>query len=64
MFSGVWGRWVVGLAPRGVWPGGSAGRCCARRERGEWMELSRGRAMGDRVSTFLCSLRPDPLPPG
>ena len=58
------------LAPKGGWlfgallGVGSAGTVL--RSQGTWGQarLSRGRAMGIRVSTFQCSLRPGPAPPG
>ena len=52
--------WRLGLVPRRR----SAGSVL--RSQGTWGQarLSRCRAMGIRVSTFLCSLRPDPAPLG
>ena len=51
--------WRWGSVPRG----GSAGTVL--RSQGTWRQarLSRCRAMGNRVSTFQCSLRPGPAPP-
>ena len=42
--------------------GGSAGWACVRRERVNRVAVAL-RARGNRVFTFLCSLRPSPLPP-
>jgi hypothetical protein len=57
--GGLWG-WRQG--PRGRW----GLRGSVLRSQGTWgqEELSRCRARGGRVLTFLCSLRADPLPLG
>jgi len=51
-----WRSWRLGL----VGGGGSAGPVLRSQGTLGPVELSRGRAMGVRVSTFLCSLRTDP----
>jgi hypothetical protein len=51
---------VLGLAPGACWWWGSAGSVLRSQGTLGPVELSRGRARGIKVSTFLCSLRPNP----